>query len=189
MTFRTDRMAMSIRTACVVALVSLTLAGCGETRKAIGWEKTPPDEFAVVSRAPLSVPPNFQLRPPEPGSVRPQEGTTRAQARGILTGSRELVVAGRSEGELTLLQKAGAERAMPEIRSVVNRETAALAEADRTLTDRLVFWRDPDPTGTIIDAEKEAKRLRGNQALNLPVDEGETPMIKRRKRGILEGLF
>ena len=36
-----------------------------------------PDEFAVESRAPLTVPPDFDLRPPEPGAPRPQEKTAK----------------------------------------------------------------------------------------------------------------
>lgn len=169
--------------------LTIALAGCSEAKKAIGWDKAPPDEFAVVARAPLSVPPDFQLRPPAPGTVRPQEGTPREQARGALTGSRSLEVAGRSQGEMALLQKSGSDRAEPDIRSVVNRELNATVEADRGFADRLIFWRKPDPTGTVLDPNKEAQRLRSNQALNLPVTEGDTPMIKRRKKGWLEGIF
>jgi hypothetical protein len=58
------------------------LAGCGEEmRKSFGLGKNAPDEFAVVRRAPLSLPPDFALRPPQPGAVRPQEGLVSDQAR------------------------------------------------------------------------------------------------------------
>ena len=43
--------------------------------------KRAPDEFAVVRRAPLIVPPDFDLRPPDPGAPRPNIGTTADQAR------------------------------------------------------------------------------------------------------------
>ncbi len=39
------------------------LCACGLTRKDLGLEKDTPDEMMVVSRAPLSIPPEFKLRP------------------------------------------------------------------------------------------------------------------------------
>jgi hypothetical protein len=182
-----------------VAFLALALGGCGEARKAIGWDKNPPDEFRVVTRAPLSVPPEFGLRPPTPGAPRPQEGTTTDQARNAITGNRTatagrtppapLAVSRQSPGESALLARAGAERADPSIRTTVDREAAALVDADRSFTDKLVFWRQPEPPGTVVDAEREAKRLRENQALGRATTEGDTPIIRRRQRGLFEGLF
>ena len=42
------------------------LAGCGEIRSKLGLNKQAPDEFTVLSQAPLSMPPNFALRAPAP---------------------------------------------------------------------------------------------------------------------------
>ena len=60
-----------VRALAAVGVLSLAipamLAGCSGFKQAIGLEATPPDEFAVESRAPLTVPPDFDLRPPEPG--------------------------------------------------------------------------------------------------------------------------
>ena len=44
-------------------LMSLTVCACGVTKKDLGIEKESPDEMMVVSRAPLSIPPEFGLRP------------------------------------------------------------------------------------------------------------------------------
>ena len=41
----------------------LLLSSCGLTNSDLGLEKTSPDEMLVVSRAPLSIPPEFGLRP------------------------------------------------------------------------------------------------------------------------------
>src|ERR1700730_15296761 len=67
----------------IVALVmlSLSLSGCSDFKKVIGIEKTSPDEFAVESRAPLTIPPDFDLRPPAPGSGRPQEVSAANKAK------------------------------------------------------------------------------------------------------------
>ncbi|HVC55383.1 MAG TPA: DUF3035 domain-containing protein [Stellaceae bacterium] len=59
----------------------LLLPGCSNFRQEIGLEPTAPDEFAVQSRAPLTIPPEFSLRPPEPGAPRPQEVSSSEKAR------------------------------------------------------------------------------------------------------------
>ena len=51
----------------------LTLSGCEKTKEQFDFSKKPPDEFAVVKREPLEMPPDFSLRPPTPGAARPQE--------------------------------------------------------------------------------------------------------------------
>lgn len=64
--------------------VGPTLAGCDTVEQAIGLKATPPDEFAVETQAPLTIPPDFDLRPPKPGASRPHVVTTEAKARHLL---------------------------------------------------------------------------------------------------------
>lgn len=47
----------------VSSLAITMLCACGVTRDDLGFEKESPDEMMVVSRAPLSIPPEFNLRP------------------------------------------------------------------------------------------------------------------------------
>lgn len=47
------------------------LGGCQSTRQALGMTKVTPDEFRIVTKAPLVVPPDYALRPPAPGEPRP----------------------------------------------------------------------------------------------------------------------
>lgn len=189
MTEVSSRLTPALRALAVAGTVSLLLAGCSETKKMLGFQKVAPDEFNVVARAPLSLPPEYQLRPPEPGAVRPQEGTVRDQAKVLVTGKNGAAAKGRTSGEVALLSKAGADQADPAIRGLVNRELAALAEADTSVVDRLLYWRKAEPVGTVLDPAKEQQRLRENQALGQSLGEGDTPIIKRRKKGILEGWF
>lgn len=185
----------ALRAAFAVALVSFALSGCSEAKRALGYEKAPPDEFQVVERAPLALPPDFSLRPPAPGAVRPQEGNTRDQARQALIGTPRQAIPvstqGRTAGDVNLLKKAGAEQIQPDIRILVNKETQSLAEADKTFTDKLVFWekRGGPGSGEQLDAAKESQRLRENQALGRSVVDGDTPRIERRRKGMLEGVF
>jgi hypothetical protein len=188
--------------------LAVALGGCGnQVRQALGMTKRSPDEFQVVAHAPLTLPPDYALRPPEPGAPRPQEGTARDQAQTALYGGSSYDGTGlstggpfstavdtaagttQSTGELALLQNAGATGLDPDIRAQIDAETAAQVERDQTLIERLVFWRSPEPYGTVVDPVKETERLRENQALGKPVTEGQTPIIIRRRRGLLEGIF
>ena len=44
-------------------------------------DRVGPDEFAVESRAPLTIPPDYDLRPPQAGAARPQEVSAAEKAR------------------------------------------------------------------------------------------------------------
>ena len=174
--------------------VALGLSACdsGSLRRSLGLDSRGPDEFRVVTRAPLDLPPDYGLRPPQPGAGRPNEPTVREQAKQTVFGPATpavKVVAGRTAGESALLRQAGAVDLDASIRETVNRESAQLASADRSLTDRLIFWRDQPPPGTLVDPVAEQQRLRENAALGKPATEGETPIIQRKRRGILEGIF
>lgn len=175
--------------AAAAVMLSVSLSGCADTKRALGFEKQAPDEFTVVQRAPLAMPPDFSLRPPAPGTARPQEGTTREQARAALLGVRQvsaISTSNRTQGDVALLKKAGAERMQPDIRVLVNKETQSIADAEKSFTDKLVFWKKPEQQGEPVDPAKEAQRLRENQALGKSVTDGDTPSIKRRRKGFLE---
>lgn len=186
-----SRIAVGVRAASLAAvlLAPVLLSGCDETRKALGQVKQPPDEFAVFQRAPLSLPPDYGLRPPAPGTERPQAVNPRDQVRAAL-GQRQPAndpqLANMSPGERQLLQLTGANRVDPSIRAQVNAETRAIEEDSRGLTDMIVFWRKPQEVGTAVDADKEARRIRENQATGKPITEGKTPTIQRREKGWLE---
>lgn len=184
----------------MILLASLALTGCDGTKQALGIQgKKAPDEFAVLSKAPLIIPPDFSLRPPAPGQKGPIDARFNNSARNVLTGSsgqsrvitqEDANAAGTSAGELALLRQAGAEDVDPAIRTVINQETSVLAENDVTFMDQVMFWQDQPEYGTVVDASKEKKRIQESAALgNSASDGGETPTIERRKRALLEGLF
>lgn len=188
------------------------LSACDQAREALGKSKRSPDEFAVYQRAPLSLPPNYGLRPPAPGADRPVAEDPTAAARQAVLGTTPQAApravvdpnapavydpaaaqakaqpAG-SAGLQVLLRETGAIGVDPNIRSTINRETTIMAEEDQTFADRIMTWGKPVPPGTVVNPEEEAKRIQANQALGRPITEGETPIIERKDRGLLEGLF
>ena len=174
------------------------LAACSGFNEQLGLTKQSPDEFRVVSRAPLTVPPDFALRPPEPGAPRPQEGTAAQQAeRAVFRNAsgqptlrtQTAVNPDRSIGEMSLLSAAGAQNADPDIRLIVERETNSINDESDRFVDFLVFWNNQPPAGTIVDPTVELRRLQENAALGQPVTTGPTPQIERRRKAPLEGLF
>jgi Protein of unknown function (DUF3035) len=70
-----------------------------------------PDEFAVQRQAPLVVPPDFSLTPPQPGAPRPADTNSQQQTLDALFGG----TAPRSEVEKNTISRAGS--AVPGIRS------------------------------------------------------------------------
>jgi len=170
------------------ALLVGGLPACSGVRESLGLTKQAPDEFAVVSNAPLTLPPDFSLRPPSPGARRPQVQPISEQAAETLFEDRPVAVA-ESSGELALLQQADALETDPNIRLVVDREFSLFVAERDDFFESLLFWRDGVPLGQSVDASAESKRLQENAALGEPVTTGETPVIERRERALLEGIF
>jgi hypothetical protein len=175
-----------------VVLGAFIVGGC-QDGDILGGKKAP-DEFAVYSRAPLSLPPDYSLRPPAPGTAASQIVTPRNEAKSALVGGEfnsasAASAASYSPGTRNLLEQTGALGADPDIRDLVNRETTILAEEDQSLAERIMFWSTPVEYGTEVDPTEEAKRIRETQALGQPITTGSTPTIERKRKAPLEGIL
>jgi len=152
-----------MRARLLVIPLIIAVGGCGDETVAerLGLGRNVPDEFQVVERAPLVLPPEYSLRPPAPGAPRPQEGTTSDRAQRALTG-RPPAAGDITPGADALLAQAGTSRANPEIRQVLAEESAGLAGLDE---DRFWFILDfqrrayASADVTPLDAQAEAQRL------------------------------
>lgn len=163
-----------------VFLAVIALAGCSGAKEQLGLARKAPDEFAVVKRAPLAMPPDYSLRPPQPGAPRPQEQHSEEQAREVVFGSESQGSAKPGSGESALLQRTGADQADPSIRSVVDRETAAMAPKEKPVAQKLLgvaIGGDQKPPASVVDPKAEAERLKKNAAEGKPVTEGKTPSV------------
>lgn len=177
-------------TQSAVLAAVLGLAACGDDlSRTIGLSRDAPDEFTVTTRAPLSMPPDYSLRPPRPGASRPQELSERRQAEATL--SPQTALEGR-QGDTSPGQQAIVSAAGPAVPRDTRNQVDAAAQLDtpsRGFTDRLMFWRSPTPPGTVVDPARESQRLRQNAALGQPTGDGTTPIIQRRSSGILDRIF
>ncbi len=98
-----------------------------------------PDEFRVVTKAPLSVPPEYSLRPPVAGTSTPSEADpTRAP---VATAFGTTVGADASDVERALVAAAGANATNPMIRSVVDYEESGTVRKTRSDADQIMAYR------------------------------------------------
>jgi hypothetical protein len=174
---------------CVLA--APCLAGCTgqELTNTLGLTRDAPNEFTVTTRAPLAMPTQFNLPPPDPGAARPQEQSERRKAEEALVPATAL--AGNSgetsPGQQAILQASGP-AAPPDIRAEVNAESA-LDKPRQTFTEQLMFWKKPPPAGTVVDPTREAQRLRENAALGHSVETGDTPIVQPKRKTLLGDIF
>ncbi len=183
--------AFRLRGAALACGAALLLVGCSgsDIGRTLGVTRDAPDEFAVTTRAPLVMPPNFTLEPPQPGMPRPQEAPERKQAEEALAPQTALSTstpAADSPGQEALVKAAGPP-APPHIRRMVNAESLE-DRPPRSIADRLMFWESPPPPGTVVDAQAEAQRIRENEALGQPVVEGNTPIVQPQRKSILGSI-
>jgi hypothetical protein len=158
----------------LVAAAGLLLAGCSSISQSLGLDPIAPDEFNVVTKAPLTLPPDFTLRPPVAGAPRPQEIQPQQQARAALLnpggggGVVNPVVAteDRTIGEVALLANAGAVNPDPGIRALVDLENAQLLSQGNGFLQQILFWQQPQPD--VIDPIAEAERLRTAGGVAVP---------------------
>ncbi len=171
---------------------TMLLAGCdtGNLSRTFGLTRDAPDEFAVTTQAPLSMPPDFNLRPPRPGAVRPQQQSERLQAEEALVPQIALTgppTGAPSPGQSALLEETG-----PAVSSDIRRQVdqdARLEQASDSFLDKVLYWRKPDTQNVMVNPQAESQRLRQNAALGQSPDVGTTPTITPKREGWFQKLF
>ncbi len=164
----------------MILLGFFTLSACGGVKDTLGLNRQAPDEFRVVSRAPLTLPPDFNLRPPAPGQTPTDTAIPQRSAQTALLGDTAPPAPQATTAAQKFLQQAGADKADPNIRTLVERETAQLENANKTLLDRI---RKFTPA-RIVDPAAERARIETNQDKGQPITTGQTPMIEIKRPGL-----
>lgn len=146
-----------------------------------------PDEFRVVRKAPLTVPPDFNLRPPSPGESRPQDLQPDSQARMAVFGTDLGQTA--TEGEKLFVRAMGGEATDRSVRAAVDFDSAQIVRKNRSFADAILNFGRPSSTDEpIVNATVEAERLRTEQEALSEVTGDGPVMIRRRSSGKLPGL-
>jgi len=115
---------MSNRIALITALAASALitSGCASATRALGVTKNAPNEFNILTKAPLIVPPEYNLRPPKAGEINVEEKYATVAARKALLG--DIDPAEPSPGEAVLIAKAGGAQADPAVRVIIDGENS-----------------------------------------------------------------
>ncbi len=119
-------MRKTVLIAGALALVA-SLSACGRS----GYDRARPDEFAVARAAPLVIPPDFALVPPQPGAAPVQTRGGQQQTLDALFGGR----AQRSAGEQAVVGAAGDDAADAGIRSSVGDPETNVVDKGTTTRD------------------------------------------------------
>ena len=162
----------------MAVLITSSTGACSDFKRAIGSQKSSPDEFEVVVRPPLSLPPGFSNSPDDirEGELAPTDSTALAgKILGVPDGN-----AGDFETlfDFTLVPI--------NIREMVDEETFGI-QFERRNSGQILFGGLPN-IGPILDKAAEDQRIRRNLREGLlPTDveilatdgaSGETIIIK-----------
>jgi hypothetical protein len=131
---------------CLACLIGASfLSGCSDFKQMVGLDQPMPDEFAVESRAPLTIPPEFNLRPPEPGAPRPQEKSSKQQAEQII----DQAGPGAPGKQASNLRLHSAETGLPDISGQAPDPNAMVGS--QSLSNKLLDYGDTGSAGATVD--------------------------------------
>jgi len=127
----------------MIAGLGLALAGCQSVREATGVAKLAPDEFTVLTKAPLIVPPDYNLRPPQPGAPDRNQSSPADMAYNALFQQQDAATAAArlgqdySESERLLLARSGGSLADPRIRQQIEIDSGQSDQGENFARDVL----------------------------------------------------
>ncbi len=171
---------MSKPLALVAILAAATAAtGCASFSRAIGASKTTPDEFRVMTQAPLTLPPDYNLRPPRPGEARPQENDPATNAQAALFG--ENVGANASQGERAFVSAAGATASNDGVRDTIDFEEQGVVRRSEGFSNSVLAFEGGTAVSTPTTPEAEARRLEDEESIRRAT--GGAPVVIQRERG------
>ncbi|HWE76587.1 MAG TPA: DUF3035 domain-containing protein [Stellaceae bacterium] len=185
MELRGVRVRSSFLLVAALGVATLPLGGCDSFNRAIGKTRVIPDEFQVVSNAPLAIPPDYTLRPPRVGSG-PEQANPTDQARETVFRAGDTAngqpaadapTKRMSAGEQDLLKQAGATNAAPDIRRTVDADPTEGVPFERGLVDKLLFWSGPTTPASndTLNPGQESSRIRVAQSVTKPGDSTPVP--------------
>lgn len=133
-----------------------------------------PDEFRVITKPPLTIPPEFNLRPPAVGTTQPSEVVQARETRNRVFGTDNFAF-GASASERALVLAAGANAVSPYIRSIVDFQEAGVIRRSDRLTDRIIQWwgsedqiQEAAQDSATAGGEVEINRVDKRKRLKLP---------------------
>ena len=152
----------------IAVVIAFGLSACSDFRRSIGSEKSKPDEFQVVVRPPLSLPPGFS---DTAENIIQKSETSQGDAR-----SQTAKLFGTNNVENSSFAELFDFSSVPDdIRSKVDEETYGV-QLEKRLPLQILFGGLPD-VGPVLDKMAEDSRLRRNRLGELAPTKGGTKAI------------
>ena len=170
-----------------LAVASLVMSGCTTAAKGLGLTKDAPNEFNILTKAPLIIPPEYNLKPPRLGESSAENNYSQKAAREALIGNVD--DAEPTRGEIALMAKAGVGRADQEVRLEIDGQNS-VERKTQGFASRVLFWKNGEiinekGEAVPLDAENEARRL---ELINKSTGGQEVEITRRPGGAKLPGL-
>ena len=124
----------------IVMVISLpiVLTGCGsELAKVLGTDKLPPDEFTILTKPNLIIPPEYNLRPPAEGEVRPTPQQPSRELQALLFNNSNSTD-DFSQSEINLMTGSDVAESIPNIKEVLDSEMRDVEEVNENLKTQII---------------------------------------------------
>ena len=152
----------------IAVVIAFGLSACSDFRRSIGTEKSKPDEFQVVVRPPLSLPPGFS---DTAENIIQKSETNQGDAQ-----SQTAKLLGANKVENSGFTELFDFSSVPDdIRTKVDEETYGV-QLEKRLPLQILFGGLPD-VGPVLDKMAEDSRLRRNRIKEMAPTEGGTKAI------------
>jgi len=158
------------------------LANCSgtEIKENLGLKKYAPDEFMVVSRPSLTMPPSYSLVEPSEKKIISSKSKS-DEAKSLLLGKNDSYKTYISDSEKALLKKAKTSKNKQNIREVLNKEYSEYVTDKKEHKESILSKLNPfnNNNEETLDAKKEKQRITNNQKEGKSVLEGESESVKK----------
>ena len=148
--------------------ITISLSSCSDFRKAVGKEKVIPDEFSVVLTPSLIVPPGYKIDP------EALKNNNLGEAKDDFNLTNEINIENKNEAN-SFSDLFGSKNVPKDIRKIVDEETLGISLSERRGID--ILFGDIPETGVVIDAKKEALRIRKNKSSGQKLNSTPSPAL------------
>ena len=144
------------------------LSSCSDFRKAVGQEIVIPDEFTAVVTPSLLIPPGYEIDPQVFKNIDLEKSNDNFNLK------EEIDIKDKKEAN-SFSEIFDPKNVSKDIRKLVDEETLGISLGERRGID-ILFGNIPK-TGVIIDAKKEAIRIKKNKLSKQNINSNASPAV------------
>ena len=164
-------------------IFSILVGSCASSDNLIKLSEIPPDEFAVIRKDPLEIPPNFNLRPPGKSEKSNLDSSKKAKEvfADLIGDKKKNIISDRdlTAGDSVLLEKSGFVENNSSIRELLTFENSREL-LNKGRIERLVESLVGESNEDILDPVQEKKRNQEQIATGDNFLKSQKPVIIRR---------